>query len=73
MKVLVVLKTPKRIIGSENTFEAVYGEYEYLDGGVSIGGELTIFIPESDVSYAVNGLEGHWLEPQASDSEILVL
>jgi hypothetical protein len=73
MKVLVVLYHPKRLIGSENTFEAVYGEFENLDGGVSIGEELTVYIPETDISYLVRGLEGHWLEPQASNSEILVL
>lgn len=73
MKILVVLNTPKRIIGSENTFEAVYGEYEGADFGVIIGDSLRLHIHERDISYTVEGLEGHWLEPQASNDEILVL
>lgn len=73
MKLLVVLKEAKPIIGSESSFKGVYGELEPHDYGVTIGDSIRVSLHERDISYTVEGLEGHWLEPMETTSEILVL
>jgi hypothetical protein len=73
MKKLVVFKDA--LPGAAGPIGAVYGEATHNSHGDLTIGTTIRFIPgyTSQIAYTVEGLEGTWLEPQASGNGIEVL